>query len=184
MLTYATITKERAAYVEGTFLGAIERVHTAHSRCIAVRNAGSCTRVQAIVWRESTFSFLSSIVSILPLHRRSCTDRIAAAPIHTRHTRTALHNRVSYLKRGNLRGCFPENNANNGIILGLGGVCTHLAHHVLQSDFENRKWRGDIKVLVQDGLVHALRNINHERWEEQVGVAAGGDDEDDDECSN
>jgi hypothetical protein len=88
------------------------------------------------------------------------------------------------LKRGNLRGCFPENNANNGIILGLGRVCAHLAHHVLQSDFENGKWRGDIKVLVQDGLVHALRNVNHERWEEQVGVAAGGDDEEEDGCSN
>jgi hypothetical protein len=55
---------------------------------------------------------------------------------------------------------------------------------VLQSDFKNGKWRGDIKVLVQDGLVHALRDVNHERWEEQIGVAAGGDDEEDDECSN
>ena len=31
--------------------------------------------------------------------------------------------------------------------------------------------------------MHALRSVNHERWEKQVGVTAGGDDEEEDECS-
>jgi hypothetical protein len=65
MFTYPTIAKERTAYVERTFLGSIERINTAHGLCIAIRDANRCARVQAIVWCESTFPFLSSNVSIL-----------------------------------------------------------------------------------------------------------------------
>jgi len=93
-----------------------------------------------------------------------CTHGIAATSIRTGQAGSTLSDRISSLKNFWFSVQALEIHLGHRIILGLSRICTDLAQYVRCCDFEDGKGRGNIEVLLQDGFLHALSAIDHDRW--------------------